>query len=250
MKKYIEKQLDYSDKGDRNINSHKSDAQFDQLENNLLRISSNCNYLTNKCSITLPSLPKNKIEDFIEGLLPNTKLLIEPKIDGCAIALQYKNGNLEKAITRKGTDVTSKIIKIQNIPKQLAISCILQVRGELYAPNRTASFSKRISSEFLRAKKGIGKDISFCSFQILNSRLNQFESKKYLKKLGFSTPKDIYCNYTSQIKILKKQWIKGYLFTEYPANGIVVKINSRKLQLIREKSSNLVYPYWQMAITN
>ena len=36
-------------------------------------------------------------------------------------------------------------------------------------------------------------------------------------------------------------------FSKYPTDGIVVKINSRKLQLIREKS-NLDYPYWQVAI--
>ena len=37
------------------------------------------------------------------------------------------------------------------------------------------------------------------------------------------------------------------LFRKYPTDGIVVKINSRKLQLMREKS-NLDYPYWQVAI--
>ena len=37
------------------------------------------------------------------------------------------------------------------------------------------------------------------------------------------------------------------LFSKYPTDGIVVKINSRKLQLIREKS-NLDCPYWQVAI--
>ena len=129
----------------------------------------------------------------------------------------------------------------------MAISGLFQVRGELYTPNRTSNFSRRIASEFLRAKEGIREDLSFCSFQILNSRLNQFEAKKYLKKLGFSTTHDIYCNFTSQVQILRKKWAKGELFENYPTDGIVVKINSRKLQLIREKSYG-VYPYWQMAI--
>ena len=70
---------------------------------------------------------------------------------------------------------------------------------------------------------------------------------KYLKKLGFSTPKDVYCNFTSQVQIFRKQWLDKKLFTEYPTDGIVVKINSRKLQLLREKSYGC-YPYWQMAI--
>ena len=221
--------------------------EFDKLERNLERIDPKYNYFIAKNKLFLPSLPKNRMGEFLEGLLPRTKLLIEPKIDGCAIALQYKDGKLEKSINRKGRDVTNKIIKVQDIPKQLAISGLFQVRGELYTPNRTSNFSKRIASEFLRAKKGIRKDLSFCSFQILNTRLNQFEAKKYLKKLGFSTTHDIYCNFTSQVQILRKKWANGQLFAHYPTDGIVVKINSRKLQLIREKSYG-VYPYWQMAI--
>ena len=221
--------------------------EFDKLERNLERVDPKANYFIAKNKLFLPSLPVNKIDEFLEGLLPRTKLLIEPKIEGCAIALQYIDGKLEKSINKEGRDVTNKIIKIQDIPKQLAISGLFQVRGELYTPNRTSSFSKRIASGFLRAKEGIREDLSFCSFQILNTRLNQFEAKKYLKKLGFSTTHDIYCNFTSQVQILRKKWANGQLFAHYPTDGIVVKINSRKLQLIREKSYK-VYPFWQMAI--
>ena len=39
----------------------------------------------------------------------------------------------------------------------------------------------------------------------------------------------------------------GELFSDYPTDGIVVKINSKKLQLLRENSHG-IYPYWQMAI--
>ena len=67
---------------------------------------------------------KNQIIEFIQELVLRTKLLIEPKIDGYAIALQSKDGKLEKSINSEDRDVTNKIIKIQDIPKQLAISCI------------------------------------------------------------------------------------------------------------------------------
>ena len=101
--------------------------EFDKLERNLERIDPKYNYFIAKNKLFLPSLPKNRIEEFLEGLLPRTKLLIEPKIDGCAIALQYKDGKLEKSITKEGRDVTNKIIKVQDIPKQLAISSLFQV---------------------------------------------------------------------------------------------------------------------------
>ena len=45
----------------------------------------------------------------------------------------------------------------------------------------------------------------------------------------------------------RKQWADKKLFNNYPTDGIVVKVNSRKLQLIREKS-NKCYPHWDMAI--
>ena len=247
MTTYLEERIKWYDENYRSGNALITDKQFDQLERNLLRIDPDCDYFTNKKSLPLPSLEKDSIDEFIEGLLPDTRLLIEPKIDGCAIALQYRDGNLEKAISRKGTDVTSKIAKIQDIPNQLPIQGIFQVRGELYAPNRAPNFSQRIASGFLRAREGTGEGISFCSFQIPNSRLDQHEAKKHLKKLGFSTPKDVYCNFTSQVQIFRKQWLDKKLFTNYPTDEIVVKINSRKLQLLREKSYGC-YPWWQMAI--
>ncbi len=247
MKSYLEERIEWYDYNYRNGNALISDKQFDQLEKNLLRIDPNCDYFSKKNKLVLPSLEKGSIDAFLEGLLPDTRLLIEPKIDGCAIALQYRNGTLEKAISRKGTDITRKISKVKGISNQLPIRGVFQVRGELYAPNQAPNFSQRIASGFLRAKEGSGESLSFCSFQILNSRLNQHESKTHLSKLGFSIPKHISCNFTNQVKVFRKKWLEGKLFKEYPNDGIVVKINSRKLQLIREKS-NLDYRYWQIAI--
>ncbi|MBO8229916.1 NAD-dependent DNA ligase [Prochlorococcus marinus str. MU1404] len=247
MKTYLEERIEWYEDNYRNGNALISDKQFDQLEKNLLRINPNCDYFRRKNKLVLPSLEKGSVDEFLKGLLADTRLLIEPKIDGCAVALQYINGNLEKAISRKGSNVTSKLIKFQNIPNKLSLRGVLQVRGELYAPNQSPHISQRIASRFLRAKEGFSESLSFCAFQIINSKLNQYESKKCLSKLGFTIPEDISCNFTSQVKVFRKQWLEGKLFRKYPTDGIVVKINSRKLQLIREKS-NLDYPYWQMAI--
>ncbi len=77
-----------------------TDKKFDQLERNLLRIDPRCDYFTNKKALPLPSLPKDNLEEFLEGLLLNTRIIVEPKIDGCALAISYKDGKLEKAISR------------------------------------------------------------------------------------------------------------------------------------------------------
>ena len=247
MKTYLEERIEWYDDNYRNGNALISNKQFDQLERNLFRINPDCDYFKKKNKLVLPTLKRDSIDEFLKGLLEDTRLLIEPKIDGCAVALQYSDGSLEKAITRKGADVTSKLIQVQDIPNNLPLQGVLQVRGELYATNQSSNISQKIASGFLRAKEGSTESLSFCAFQILNSKLNQYESKKSLSKLGFTIPQDISCNFTSQVEVFRKQWLEGKLFSKYPTDGIVVKINSRKLQLIREKS-NLHYPYWQVAI--
>ena len=69
----------------------------------------------------------------------------------------------------------------------------------------------------------------------------------YLKKCGFSTPESYFTNHTSEIQIYRKNWLERKKFTKYPTNGIVIKINSRKLQLLREKSLSQNNE-WQYAI--
>ena len=249
MSTYLEERIQWYDDNYRNGNALISDAQFDQLENNLKRVSPNCDYFTNKKALPLPSLPKDQISEFIEGLLPDTRLIIEPKIDGCAIALQYQNGILEKCITRKGLDVTSKIKAIPDVPSTVKVQGLFQVRGELFNPSEyeRPTYSQRQAGGYLRSRDSKSDHLSFCSFQIINGKLNQHDSLKYLKKLGFTIPEYESCNFTSQVQMYRQQWANKKLFNNYPTDGIVVKINSRKLQLIREKSYG-TYPFWQTAI--
>ena len=87
MSTYLEERIKYYDEEYRAGRALISDKQFDQLENNLMRINPKSDYFTNKKTLPLPSLPKDQISEFLEGLLPNTRLLIQPKIDGCAIAI-------------------------------------------------------------------------------------------------------------------------------------------------------------------
>ena len=251
MSSYLEERVKWYDENYRSGNALITDKQFDQLEKNLLRVDPNCDYFANKKALPLPSLPKDNIEEFLEGLLPDTRLIIEPKIDGCAIALQYQNGILEKCITRKGLDVTSKIKAIPDVPSTVKVQGLFQVRGELFNPSEyeRPTYSQRQAGGYLRSRDSKSDHLSFCSFQIINGKLNQHDSLKYLKKLGFTIPEYESCNFTSQVQIYRQQWANKKLFNNYPTDGIVVKINSRKLQLMREKSS-WGYPYWQIAIKN
>jgi len=243
----LENKIKYLDEQYRIGNALISDKAFDQLERNLLRTAPNCDYFAHKNNLYLPSIENSDYKKFLSTLLKNTRLSIEPKIDGCAIAISYKNGTFKKAINRKGLDVSNKIFQIANVPSSIPIKRDLQVRGELYITSKSASFSQKNISKYLRDKKTIKEDYSFCCFQILNGRLNQYETLNYLKKCGFSTPNSYFTNFTSQVEIFRKKWLNKEIFMNYPTDGIVIKVNSRKLQCIREKSY-AEYRNWQYAI--
>lgn len=67
---------------------------------------------------------------------------IEPKIDGVAVTLVYRNGQLDYAATRgdgqTGDDVTQNVRTIRNVPVILSSEnppALLEVRGEIFMPN-------------------------------------------------------------------------------------------------------------------
>lgn len=80
----------------------------------------------------------------VEKLLPGIPLrwIIEPKIDGVALSLTYRDGLLELAATRGdgifGDDVTQNIRTIRSIPLKLegSVPGLLEIRGEVYLPKK------------------------------------------------------------------------------------------------------------------
>lgn len=68
------------------------------------------------------------------------QLVMEPKVDGVALALRYEQGQLVQALTRgdgtKGDDITHNIRTVRHIPLSLKgdIPDVLEVRGEIYLP--------------------------------------------------------------------------------------------------------------------
>lgn len=65
----------------------------------------------------------------------------EPKFDGLAVSLLYRNGLFERAATRgdgsTGEDITQNVRTIKNVPLKLIGDCpdLLEVRGEIYMPH-------------------------------------------------------------------------------------------------------------------
>ncbi|MEM1085227.1 MAG: NAD-dependent DNA ligase LigA [Verrucomicrobiota bacterium] len=69
---------------------------------------------------------------------------VEPKIDGVAVSLVYRNGALDYAATRgdgeTGDDITHNVRTISSVPLKLSapgakLPALLEIRGEIFMPN-------------------------------------------------------------------------------------------------------------------
>jgi len=82
--------------------------------------------------------------------------VVEPKIDGLSVSLEYENGLFVRGSTRGdglvGEDVTHNLKTIRNIPMKLKKALpYLEVRGEVYMPK--ASFLKLVEQQELNDEK-------------------------------------------------------------------------------------------------
>ena len=90
--------------------------------------------------------PEQELIEFYQRLQKNLKreniaVTIEPKIDGVAVSLLYRDGKLAYAATRgdgqTGDDVTHNVRTIRSVPLGLPSPppSLLEVRGEIFMPN-------------------------------------------------------------------------------------------------------------------
>jgi DNA ligase (NAD+) len=106
-----------------------------------------------------------------------TVFAVEPKFDGLAIVLKYRNGSLVQAITRgdgtQGEDVTHTVSVMQKVPKRLGGNPpeTLEVRGEIFM---THSVFEKLNAEALKTKQ---KPFSNCRNAAAGT-LRQLDPKK------------------------------------------------------------------------
>lgn len=145
-------------------------------------------------------------------------IVAEPKIDGLALALHYKNGKLVAAATRgdgtTGEDVTANIMVLSAIPKELKAPFpdTLEIRGEVYMdkadfkklnqtredegealfanPRNAAAGSLRQLDSSITARrplKFLAYGIGQLSAPLANWAITQWELRAQLRQWGFAT---------------------------------------------------------------
>ena len=80
-----------------------------------------------------------KFDERVRQVIPNPQYVVEPKVDGLSVSLEYVNGIFIRGSTRGdgyiGEDVTNNIKTIMSIPIELSNKNInITVRGEVYMP--------------------------------------------------------------------------------------------------------------------
>jgi len=230
-----------------------SDFEFDSLQQKLIEASPDHPvFRVVESGRKLLSLGNQPVESWLEKIPASVELAVQPKIDGVAIALRYVDGVIARAWTRKGEDKTRNVLEADNIPPQLPIKKTVEIRGELYAPNIDAARSQRVAAGLLRKKDPRHvSGISFCAFEILNADPEIYPDEAhildYLKEWGFHTPPTTSVSGLSDIKEIHNKWLDGRFFnTEFPSDGIVVKIVDRYQQKVMGVSS--VAPNWALAV--
>lgn len=219
---------------------------------------------------------KEEIFDFDRRVKENVSdvhYVVEPKIDGLSVSLEYVNGEFFRGSTRGdgnvGEDVSGNLRVIHNIPLKLNHALpYIEVRGEVYMPKK--SFDRLVDRQLINDEKPFknprnaaagslrqkdsevaatrGLDIFVFNIQQIEGKelTSHKESLDYLKELGFNTipyyerVDDIETAFEKVLQIGEK---RGELV--FDIDGAVIKVDdfSEREQL----GSTAKFPKWAVA---
>jgi DNA ligase (NAD+) len=221
-----------------------SDQEFDQLEAQLRSVAPYAPELQVPGGGTaLLSLNNELFDDWRYRLPAGIAFVVEPKVDGCAVALRYVNGKLDAAWTRSGRSAMPAIDLVESVPRTIKASGIVQVNGELYDVG--VEKSQQNAAKSLN-KKPNGDGLAFMAYTLVDAQGDELASLQTMSKWGFIVPDAMVCTRDSEVIALHRRWEAGDLFDSLPTDGIVVKVLSHDLQ--RELGVTDRYPCWALAM--
>ena len=196
----------------------------------------------------LLGLDKNCFSNWWAKIPKGSTIVVQPKIEGYAIGLRYKYGQLVDAYSRDDTEIIENIRSIKAIPLSIddSLKVEVELEGVLFSPFLTSKF---IKEQLLSTNHAIDNNasLSFLAFQIFCSNSDELSDLTQLQNWGFEVPITLRTDDPRQVKTWHSQWINKELFSNLPTNGIVAKCNS-----FSTKSSLGVgpsFPNWALALT-
>ncbi len=200
------------------------------------------------------------------------KYIVETKIDGLSVSLEYKNGMLVRGATRGnglvGEDITDNLKTIKHIPKKLKEQVDITVRGEVFIGKNEFEKMNREREEneeplFANARNAAAGSLRQLDSKITASRpldiyifnvqksdsvkfSSHIESLLYLEKLGFNVnPVKVLCNSIEETieEINKIGDNRDEL--SFGIDGAVIKVDDLEMREIL--GSNYKTPKWAIA---
>ena len=219
---------------------------------------------------------KEEIFDFanrVNDVVSNVKYVVEPKIDGLSVSLEYVDGVFSRGSTRGdgnvGEDVSGNLKTIHNIPLKLNKPLpYIEVRGEVYMPKK--SFERVVDRQMLNGEKPFknprnaaagslrqkdssvtatrGLDIFVFNIQQIEGATltSHKQSLDFLKELGFNTIpfyEKVDNIATAFEKVEQIGEMRGDL--EYDIDGAVIKVDDFAER--EELGSTAKFPKWAVA---
>src|SRR4051794_25236826 len=198
-------------------------------------------------------LAREGIED------PEFSYVCEPKIDGLAMSLVYRDGKLARAATRGdgevGEDVTHNVLAIASVPKELGDGAppLLEVRGEVYMslPDFQRTNERRAEQGLgtfmnprnsaagairqLDARAAAERPLSFWAYQVGVTEGLAFERHSealdWLRAKGFPVNADIVVLDTEDEVVARCQaWEQRRGALDFEIDGVVIKIDEFEMQ--------------------
>ncbi|MBQ8029296.1 MAG: NAD-dependent DNA ligase LigA [Clostridia bacterium] len=209
----------------------------------------------------------------VRDVVSSPVYIVEPKIDGLSVSLEYENGVFVRGSTRGdglvGEDITANLKTIQSIPMKLPVALPrIEVRGEVYMSknvfmNLTAQQELHGEKTFKNPRNAAAGSLRQKNPKITRQRrldifvfnIQQIEGKElsshkesldYIKELGFSTvPFYTKCCSIEEalLEIEKIGEKRGTL--PFDIDGAVIKVDSFSIR--QQLGSTAKFPKWALA---
>ena len=200
------------------------------------------------------------------------KYVVETKIDGLSVALQYENGIFVKGATRGngqvGENITENLKTIKNIPQKLKEPINITVRGEVFigksefekmneerqeneetlfanARNAAAGSLRQLDSKITASRP---LDIYIFNVQKCESIdfKSHYESLRYLEKIGFNVnPVKVLCNNVDEAIVQINKIGDDRDSLTFGIDGAVIKVDD--LELRELVGTTYKVPKWAIA---
>ncbi|MDO8927931.1 MAG: NAD-dependent DNA ligase LigA, partial [Bacteroidota bacterium] len=224
------------------------------------------------------SYSEEELSDFDQKIRKQTdqafEYVCELKYDGTSISLRYKNGMLDKAITRGdgtfGDDVTANVRTIRTIPLKLKGTGYppeFEIRGEILLPftefwrinDERAEEGEQLFANVRNAASGTLKSqkssvvaerkLDAYFYYLLGENLpsdGHLENMLAAKEWGFKiSPDTVKCANIDEVITFIRKWNQKRFELPVATDGIVIKVNSLSLQ--QYLGSTAKSPRWAIA---